>query len=900
MPHGSLKIIPGVDTNRTPALNEAAVSQSNLMRFFPDRQNAGLAQKIGGWKRFITGTVSSGVIRALKGWQDLDNVDWLGIGSEGESGLQAYDASQQLGPYNVTPRFTTNDFTPGATSGALTYGITTSAGSDSVVVTSSLSPSVLDWVYFPTQINVGNLLLYGPYQVSNIGTNNYTINVNATLSISTISRSGTTVTVTTVEPHRFYNSQSIYIKDVDDNTTFPDATVTITVTSGNPYVFTYTSGASGTASSFGGTVTPAVTNGGTPPQFTTTNASSSVRVTLYNHNLVIGDDFEIPISTTVGGITLLGVYSVVGLVDENNFTIRVSGIATSAASGYENGGDIRQNLFIAISASTDNANFYYGGDGSSAGTYGSGVYSTGGSVTVTTSGNGTTATVTFTPAQVIPIGTSITISGVTPSAYNSAPGVPWVVTASSSGSVSFLSSATGSQVTAGSISFSSSVTTGSEITATDWSLDTWGQILVSNPVGGSIFYWIPSGGEAANAVYMPNAPLFNESMFVAMPQRQIVALGSTDSTFQDPLLVRWCDVEDFTVWQGTANNLAGKYRIPTGSRIVGGIQAAQQGLIWTDLDLWAMQFIGFPGVYGFNKVGSNAGLIGRKAMGQLAGSVYWMSQKQFFRFAGQGAELLPCPVWDQVFQNIYESPTTGIYDANGALWTDRIRCCPNTQFNEIIWYFPAAQVPILDSNGLPAGGTVAGTGEVNAYVKYNISLNQWDFGYQDPSTSNVSNSVIVARTAWIDQSVLGPPLGAATSKSITPASPGYAVFQHETSNDAEAINGTTIAIKPNFQTGYFALSEGDQQLFIDQVWPDMKWGTTSGDQDAVVYITFYVVDYPGDPPVAFGPYTMTKQTEYLSVRMRGRLVSISVSSTDLGSFWRLGNIRYRFQPDGKY
>jgi len=51
---------------------------------------------------------------------------------------------------------------------------------------------------------------------------------------------------------------------------------------------------------------------------------------------------------------------------------------------------------------------------------------------------------------------------------------------------------------------------------------------------------------------------------------------------------------------------------------------------------------------------------------------------------------------------------------------------------------------------------------------------------------------------------------------------------------------------------------------------------------------------------AYGPYNMTQATEYISVRIRARLMSIAVSSSDVGTFWRLGAIRYRFQPDGKF
>ena len=109
MPHGSLKIIPGVDTNKTPALNEAAVSYSNLVRFIPDRTGAGLVQKLGGWKRFLTGTVSYGVIRSLKGWQDLQNEDWLAIGAEGQAGLQVYNATTEDPLQDITPQQLRND-----------------------------------------------------------------------------------------------------------------------------------------------------------------------------------------------------------------------------------------------------------------------------------------------------------------------------------------------------------------------------------------------------------------------------------------------------------------------------------------------------------------------------------------------------------------------------------------------------------------------------------------------------------------------------------------------------------------------------------------------------------------------------------------------------------------------
>lgn len=390
---------------------------------------------------------------------------------------------------------------------------------------------------------------------------------------------------------------------------------------------------------------------------------------------------------------------------------------------------------------------------------------------------------------------------------------------------------------------------GTDIPADDWTLDNWGQVLVSCPINGTIYQpiytWDPSSNGSISTV-IPEAPTVNDGIFVAMPQRQIIAWGSTFTGIQDPLLIRWCDVNDYTVWAGTVTNQAGSYRIPKGSRIVGCIQGPQQGLIWTDLGLWSMQYIGQPYVYSFNEIGTGCGLIGRKAAASINGAVYWMGPSQFFKLGDGGVEPVPCPIWDVIFQDI---------DTSHA---NRIRVAVNSRFGEITWYYP----------------TLSSGGEVNAYAKYNIYLQCWDFGN-------------LGRSAWIDQSVLGPPIGADPTNRY--------IYQHETSTDADG-----QPLLASFQTGYFALSEADIKSFIDQVWPDMKFGYYGGAQNATVNLTFYVTDYPGDTPLTYGPYAITKSTQFITPRFRGRLVSIGISSNDIGSFWRIGNIRYRYQQDGKF
>lgn len=400
----------------------------------------------------------------------------------------------------------------------------------------------------------------------------------------------------------------------------------------------------------------------------------------------------------------------------------------------------------------------------------------------------------------------------------------------------------------------STVTTvGTPMPADDWTLDNWGEKLIAcdvnsffaHPSYQPIFQWDAEDG-APIAFVIPQAPPVNDSIFVAMPQRQLVALQSTFTGIQDPLLIRWCDVNNFNVWIGTVLNQAGSYRLPKGSKIIGGLQGPQQALIWTDLGVWSMQYIGPPLVYAFNEVGSGCGLIARKAAATLNGSVFWMGPSQFYVLAGDGVQPIACPVWDVIFQNL---------DTDNL---SKIRVAVNSRFGEIEWFYPSA----------------GGTGEVDSYVKYNVFLQAWDYG-------------TLGRSAWIDQSVLGPPIGADPSLLY--------LYQHETSNDADG-----QAMVSSFRTGYYAMSEADVKMFVDQVWPDAKWGQYSDAPTATLNLTFYVVDYPGQTPTEYGPYALTQSTTFITPRFRGRLVSLGFESEDIGSFWRLGLLRYRLCEDGKF
>lgn len=385
--------------------------------------------------------------------------------------------------------------------------------------------------------------------------------------------------------------------------------------------------------------------------------------------------------------------------------------------------------------------------------------------------------------------------------------------------------------------------TGIPITATDWTLDNFGKFLMAVPFGGPLYQWAPDSGFTTASI-VPTAPTVNGGVFLSMPAEILVLWGASVLGVQDPLRVAWCQPGDFTVWTATVTNQAGSYRIPRGARIIGGLQGPLQGLIWTDLAIWSMSYIGLPFIFSFTEIAAGCGLIGRHAMGVVDQNVFWMNQNGFYILpAGGSVTPLPCTVWDVVFQNLNMSMA----------W--KIQGAPNSLFGEMTWFFPS-----LNST------------ENDSYVKYNVTEGVWDYGS-------------MPRSAWIDQSILGPPIG---------GSPDGHVYLHETGQDADG-----LPMDSWMETGYFALSETDQVVFIDQCWIDFRFGLYGGSTNATIQLTWKGTMYATQAPRVYGPFIATSSTHFVEPKVRARMVSLRVESTDLGSFWRMGNLRVRMQPNGR-
>jgi len=863
MPFASVKLVPGVNTEMTPTLNEAGYSESTFIRW-----KNGLAQKIGGWERYYVDSLS-GVPRALHAWQDLNETGRLAAGATQELAILTSGNLSVVTPQEMT------------TDGAVFECSNLTGTTYAVDVTDSEVTGITsaELVYFNTPIAIGDQIVSaGWHSITQLGATKYRLTfdgqVSGTLSLSTatvtIAPAGGAGTAAVISwtAHALAAGRMVKFTGGTLPTGMTDgATYYVSASSLNVNDFRITD-LNGTTILITGSSSPTVTGTafyGTVPVFQTLSTdavealtSATVTISIATPGVVTWTAHGFATGQTVSFVTTGALPT--GLTAGTKYYVSATGnttdtfqLATSYAnavagtpvvntSGTQSGVQTgivygSSNIVVTIPehglAIGDTVNFPISTTLGAA-SYATSVFGTYAATSIVDTDNFKIklSSVTSAPAKVAMNDDQAQILYAITQGTIPDGGVGYGIGGYGDGGYG-----TG-DVPGGLV--------GTPITATNWSLDNWGSDLIANPANQGLFFWNPIGGNS-NASLIPAAPPFNGGCFVAMPAQILVAWGSTSTqnigVDQDPLLIKWSDQLDYANWTVSTTTQAGSFHIPTGSKIVGGLQGPQNALIWTDLDVWAMQYVGYPLVFGFNKIGANCGLIGQHAATQMGGMVYWMGRSNFFALTGNGAEPIPCTVWDKVFQNL--DATNGHKSVAAA----------NSTANEIWWFYPSD-----------------GSSEPDSYVKLNVVEGAWDYG-------------TLSRTAWIDQSVLGTPIG---------ASQNGVIYQHEMGYDADG-----NPITSSFTTGYFRIVDGQDMAFVDVMIPDMRYGLINGDQDAELTVTFYSQMYPSDTPVEHGPYTFDASTQQIYTRIRGRQIAFKVESSDLGSFWRLGKLTYRVAMDGR-
>ena len=486
-----------------------------------------------------------------------------------------------------------------------------------------------------------------------------------------------------------------------------------------------------------------------------------------------------------------------------------------------------------------------------------------------------------------------------------------------------------------------------------WSLDNYGQDLVTAIREGAMYYWAADTTTAPpravtleslatfygySAAYVPNRVY---ELHTSGVQRFGIAVGAnpydpTDSeTDFDPMLVRWSDQENIFQWVPAADNQAGELRLSHGSQLVTGRHGRQEFVVWSDSAIYSMQYLGPPYVWGVNLLMDGISIASPNAVAGASNMMFWMGTDKFYMYDGR-VQTLPCTVRQYVFDNFNFDQSFQVI-AGGS-----------EQYSEVWWFYPSAGSNVNDS-----------------YVIYNYLDNTWYYG-------------LLNRTAWIDSALRPKPMAAFsvrtsylsaaatstdttlnlidaasypytgvvqigseqiayTSRTTTALSgctrglngttaashvaystaglvvPNQVMF-HETGND-DLTTSTPVPIEAYVSSSDFDIGDGHNFGFVWRIIPDVTFDgstTASPKYPAVTMVCkprqFSGSAYgtPDSPSVTSTQsyntqrvYTVQQFTGQVYTRVRGRQMSFEIRSTEQGVAWQLGVPRVDIRPDGR-
>ena len=395
-----------------------------------------------------------------------------------------------------------------------------------------------------------------------------------------------------------------------------------------------------------------------------------------------------------------------------------------------------------------------------------------------------------------------------------------------------------------------------------WTHDNFGEDLIINVRDSGIFYWDKTSGFSAPAVTLsslgtdPTIPTVAKQVLVSDRDRHIIAFGCDPENnigVQDPLLIRFSGQESPTTWQSLPDNTAGDLRIGSGSEIVCAVETRQQVLVFTDVSLHAMQFLGPPFTFGINMLSENITIISPLAAIAHDDVVYWMGFEEFYAYGGQ-VQRLPCSVRSYVFDDFNRQQREKVFAA------------VNAAYSEIWWFYPSST-----------------SNEIDRYVVWNFQEQAWYYG-------------TLTRTAWVDRGINDFPIATFTD--------GRQYF-HELGLD----DGTTVpesAISAYIESSQIDIGEGEQFAFIRRIIPDVTFENSTAASPSVVFTT-QVRNFPGGNYLHSDAATTTRTattpveqfTEQVHLRLRGRSFAMKISSDASQVQWRLGSPRLDIRPDGR-
>lgn len=395
-----------------------------------------------------------------------------------------------------------------------------------------------------------------------------------------------------------------------------------------------------------------------------------------------------------------------------------------------------------------------------------------------------------------------------------------------------------------------------------WSQDSYGEDLVFCLQNGRIYYWDKSAGLTTRGVELQTlsgataVPTVSRLVMVSERDRHVIAFGcdpEADPGVQDPLTIRFSDQENPANWAALPTTTAGELRIGTGSEIVSAVQTKQQIVVFTDISVHAMQFLGPPFTFGLQEVSSSVSIAGPNAAVAVGDAVFWMGKNEFYIYDGTVRQIR-CDVKEYVFSNLNQNQLLKVYAGH----------C--SSFSEVWWFYASSS-----------------SSENDRYVVYNYEQDVWYYGE-------------MSRTAWLDRNVLSYPIA---------VSPDGYIYYHESGLNDGSQNPPT-ALPTYIESSVVDIGDGDQFMFATRIIPDLTFRNSTA-ATPVATLTLKARNFPGgayfatdaDPVTKTASLPVEQFTNQLFVRLRGRSMSLRVESNQTNTAWRLGDPRLDLRTDGR-
>lgn len=401
-----------------------------------------------------------------------------------------------------------------------------------------------------------------------------------------------------------------------------------------------------------------------------------------------------------------------------------------------------------------------------------------------------------------------------------------------------------------------------------WSQNNYGEDLIFGPRYGGMYYWDASVGPLVRAVPLQDVmtsydvPTVQHTILVSDVSRFVFAFGCNEigSATADPMLIRWSDQEDAWNWTPAATNQAGEIRLSHGSEISTALQTRQEILVWTDISLYSLQYVGAPVVWQTQLMSDNVSIMGPNAAATAAGKVYWMGKDKFYLYDGT-VQTLSCDLRRYVFDNINLEQSYQVCAGT------------NEGYNEIWWFYCSSGSYVIDK-----------------YVVYNYLENVWHYGH-------------MGRTAWLDATTTGGyPLAATYDNTL--------VLHEYGLNDNT--DGTDNPIHAWITSAEWDSDDGHNFSFMYRMLPDITFqNSTATNPTATMTVTPLRNSGSGyTTPASLGSSNsadvirtasvpIEQFTGQVFIRVRGRQFTFKIESNQLDTTWQLGKMRLDIRTDGR-